>query len=358
MYDKQTAPLHKINHKNLVEGYIRGFGNRVGVYSNHATIIEAMKAMFQKPEQQPQRDELQKRKKLLREVVGAEIDSTKGLAKPKEPWEFTHFEKINDDDSDIVKAEKYYRNSLVISKKPYFFRYLYPELNKRFKQYENAYNEISKCLFGMKFKKLLLKENKTEQEKNLIRRYQRFCPVISSNCTMNNLCKRIENIDFDIKYNKDNKTLLPDYPDRAKNPDILEKFKLLYRKYCNKRALNYVSMLFEEDAMQNDDIRFSVIDATLAEIREDWMEMSVNVEDSLGYIHALARQYAKFNWAFAWDLLGDLILDCIDSNKTIVPVEDESGREFLGRKYILKEIQKDEEFNFEDFEDVFDEELE
>ena len=40
--------------------------------------------------------------------------------------------------------------------------------NKTFKQFENAYNQISKDMFGIKFKKLLKKENKTEDEKNLI----------------------------------------------------------------------------------------------------------------------------------------------------------------------------------------------
>ena len=63
MYDKQAAPSHKINHRNLVEGYINGFGSKVGVYSNHATIIEALKALFVGEDKQKQRDELERRKK-------------------------------------------------------------------------------------------------------------------------------------------------------------------------------------------------------------------------------------------------------------------------------------------------------
>lgn len=354
MYDKQSAPVGKINHRNIIEGYIKGFGSKVGVYSNHATIIEAMLALFTKPEQEEQRKILKTRKKLLREVVGGEIDSAKGLAKPKEPWEFTHFENINQDDDDITKAEKYKHNSLVISKKPYFFRYLYPELNKQYKKHESQYNEISKCAFGIKFKKLLIKKDKTEQEKNLIRKYQKFCPLINSNCTMNILCREFENIDFDIKYNDSNITMLPDYQNLyIVKPEILKQYRDMYRKYSNKKAINYVTSLFDSEGENFSEIKFGIIDATREEIRDQWAELEMDVKKSLTYIHALAREYTKFNWAFAYDLLGELILDCVDQNKTYAPVEDENGKEYLGHKYILKPISKNIDFDIFDNDDLF-----
>ena len=74
MYDKPSAPSHKIKYGNFIATDIRGFGTAVGQFSNIATIIETMKALFTKPDQQSQREELQLRKKLLREIVGAEID--------------------------------------------------------------------------------------------------------------------------------------------------------------------------------------------------------------------------------------------------------------------------------------------
>ena len=129
-YDKQAVPSHKICHKNFVETDIRGFGTKVGTYSNYSTIIEAMLPLFQRPEQSRQREELLMRKQLLREINGQEIDRIKGVdakGPPKDEW--LKFESIDPDDDDATKAEKYYHNSLVISKKPYFFRYLYPELN-------------------------------------------------------------------------------------------------------------------------------------------------------------------------------------------------------------------------------------
>ena len=129
MYDKQPVASHKICHRNFVETDIRGFGTKVGTYSNYSTIIEAMLPLFQKPEQFRQRDELLTRKKLLREINGQEIDRIKGVeAKGPDKDTWLRYWQIDPDDDDATKAEKYYHNSLVISKKPYFFRYLYPDI--------------------------------------------------------------------------------------------------------------------------------------------------------------------------------------------------------------------------------------
>ena len=72
-------------------------------------------------------------------------------------------------------------------------------------------------------------ENKTEQEKTLIRRYHKFSPVISTNCTMNILCRDFESIDFDIQWGKTEQSMLPHYDlDEFKfNPEIKFCFGLI-----------------------------------------------------------------------------------------------------------------------------------
>lgn len=365
MYDKPAAPSHKINHRNLVEGYINGFGSRVGVYSNHATIIEALKALYVGEDKKSQRDELERRKKLLREVVGAEIDSAKGLAKPKEPWYFTKFVTINEDDDDATKAEKYYHNSLVISKKPYFFRYLYPELNKKYKQYENQYNEKAKAAHGIKLKKLFAKENKTEAEKTLLRRYHKFSPVINTNCTMNILCRDIESIDFDIQWGKTEVSKLPSYNiDEFKfDPAVLKQFRTMYQKWNNKKSISYIDTVFStEDDVDYKECKFGILDAVRAELQDIYKSLNLTPMEGLTYIRALANSYTKFNWGFAWDLLDTDILECIEENDALAPVECENGTEYLGKKYILKHIPKDNkkytidyetgEIHFEDIDDL------
>lgn len=370
MYDKPAAPSHKINHRTLVEGYIAGFGSKVGVYSNHATIIEALKALFTGEGKQRQRDELERRKKLLREVVGAEIDSAKGLAKPKEPWYFTHFVDVPDDDDDATKAEKYYHNSLVISKKPYFFRYLYPELNKKYKRFENSYNEKAKASHGIKLKKLLVKQNKTEAEKSLVRRYHKFSPLINTNCTMNLLCRDIESIDFNIQWGKTEESMLPYYDLNmfVFDPDKLKKMRDLYRKWNNKKSISYIDIVFNgEDDDDFRECKFGVLDAVREDLQKEYREMGLTPKEGLTYIKALSQSYVKFNWGFAWDLIEDGILTCLDESDALIPVECEGGEEYFGHKYILKGVSKenkkytvDEEtgeikFDVDDIDETFDE---
>lgn len=294
----------------------------------------------------------------------------KGTAPPVLPKSWKKFEKIDPEDDDITKAEKYRHNSLVISKKPYFFRYLYPELNKKYKQYERSYNEVSRCMFGMKFKKLLAKENKTELEMRLVRRYHKFSPLINSNCTMNILCREFEDVDFNIQYDKEVCNMLPTFEGEFEADEkIILKFRDMYRKYSNKKAVAYLNTLYDPMTLDDDynEIKYGILDAIREGIQEELDELELTPRETLFYIGQLSKRYAKFNWGFAWDIMGDSILSCIEPGDTIVPVEDENGEEYLGKKYVLKKIEKpvkkqvqSEEVEsleeISDIPDIFDEE--
>ena len=323
-----------------------------------------MKGIFQKDSQKEQRDELTLRIKLLREIVGQEIDRIKGTAAPELPKEWKKPVRINDDDTDAVKADKYKRNSMVITKKPYFFRYLYPELNQQFKHYEDSYNVESRSRFGIKFKKLLVKPNKTEEEMNLVRRYQKYSPLITAPCVMNVLCKEFENVDFDINFNKNAISMLPSYEDEfLVQEDRLKVVKELYRKYSARKQVKVVESILENLNLPNrdeyDEIRFLAVDTVREEIREVVTELKMEGKEFLFYCSELAKGYRQFNWDFAWDVLGDSIVDFIPKGNIRVPVKSEEGLDYLGGKYLLSSIEEEvfdakEELLDYDFDSVED----
>ena len=343
-YEKGIARKEEISQKNFVKKDLMGFGTAVGSLSNTATIIYAMIGIFNKPEQAPQRQELYTRIKLLREYVGQEIDRAKlGIKQQKLPVEWRKHTKVNEDDTDEVKAEKYKHNSMVICKKPYFFRYLYPELNKKFKQFENGYNIVSKDMFGIKFKKLLAKPDKTEAEKMLVRRYQKYSPLIVSNCTMNILCKEFENVDFDIKFGKSNANLLNLYQNEGFEVDtkIVAKFRNAYRKYNNKKTVHVLDDVFENK--DEDDIKSIynlVLDTAKQEIQEEIFGFGLKPKEMLFYVGQLAKEYANFNWSFVWDIMDSIVLEGVEQGKSYAPVRSEDGEEYLGEKFVLKEVVK------------------
>jgi hypothetical protein len=318
----------------------------------------AMKGMFTKEAQADQKNELGLRIKLLREIVGQEIDRIKGTAAPHLPESWKKFQTFTDDASDEDKKAVYKHNSLVLNKKPYFFRYLYGELNDKYKQYDNMYNLIAQDRFGMKLKKLLAKQDKTPEELELVRRYQKFCPLITAPCIMNTLCKEIENIDFDIKYNKNNINKLPTFDnDFVCNEEKLKLVKSCYQKYCTKKAIKYANQMLDyANQISQDDyteMKFAIIDSIKEELQNTLLKNNLTYKEFMFYCGQLSKSYAHFNWAFCWDMLEENVLRIIPRGRTVIPVEDPNGVEYLGRTYVLREIgslkpHHDEEFEIND----------
>ena len=353
-YEKGLATPAKMTINNITATVMKGFGTGVGGFSNTATILYAMAAIFDKPGHEDQHQEIMTRIKLLREIVGQEIDRIKGADKPSLPPEWKKIEKIEANDTQDEVIRKMRRNAMVVSKKPYFFRYLYPELNARYKQFEASYNQISRDMFGIKFKKLLVKENKTEEEKNLVRRYQKYSPLITAPCTMNKLCKEFESVDFDIKFDRPDSTpnkscsMLPTFEDEF--VDQFDQHKLnivreLYKEYINKKQIKHLTNILAQIGISEDEYqeyRSTVYDDILSSLRDKMSENNITGKELLFYCSKIAPSYKTFNWGFAWEILDEQILTLIPQGETFCPFKDEEEGEYyyLGNHYSLKDISK------------------
>lgn len=353
-YEKGLATPAKMTIPNITATVIKGFGTGVGGFSNTATILYSMAAIFNKPGHEDQYNTIMTRIKLLREIVGQEIDRIKGADKPSLPRAWKKFEQINEDDSPEEKTRKIKANAIVISKKPYFFRYLYPELNQKFKQFESSYNQISKDMFGMKFKKLLKKENKTDEEKMLVRRYQKYCPLITSPCTMNNLCREFESVDFDIRFAKDENdvklptvSMLPTFEDKFADAFDQQKYQIvkdMYQEYVSKKQIKHLTALLQNsaDASLPDDykeIRSTLYDLLISGLQLKLADSNIAGDEFLFYSYRLSKVHKSFNWGFVWSILDDQILKFIPKGHIVYPVRDPEGTyEYLGETYSLKDL--------------------
>ena len=354
-YEKGLAKPAKMNVSNITATVMKGFGTGVGGFSNTATCLYAMAAIFDKPEQQEQHDEIMTRIKLLREIVGQEIDRIKGADKPSLPAEWKKFESILPTDTPEERLAKFRHNSMVVSKKPYFFRYLYPELNQRFKQFEASYNQVSRDMFGLKFKKLLKKEDKTEEELNLVRNYRKYSPLITSDCTMNRVCREFEAVDFDIQFAKDftdkNKkrpviSMLPTFADEYESQYDQQKYKFvygLYKSYTARKQIKHLNALLADSLTPIDgddyaEIRSTVYSALIEELQKQLADNGMSGKEFLYYCYKISQNNKQFNWGFPWDILEDQIIQLIPRGETYCPVRDPAGKEYLGTRYSLKNI--------------------
>lgn len=357
-YDKEKAPAKPITYENIVECDLNGFDTLVGQITNNSTAMNSMLPLFPVDKYPEQHNELLKRLKLLREIIGAEIDKIKLGVSPEFPKEWVEREKINDDDDDIIKAEKYKRNSMVICKKPYFMIYLYKNLYNSYRNHIKQFdydcrNKFKMSLNDLRYHKEENKEKRKEQI-HFIKRADYFSPVLDTPCIMNKLCHKFEEVEREIIYDKSfNKSILPSFKknDIKIDKDILEKLETFYREYKARRKFSYVKELMS-DTLQKDEFAEYLTSATKALVSEYKTkcndDISSNSHELFEYFMELATvlqsKNEQFDFSVVWDLLDEDLLDVIPSKNQFYYTETnniEEGKEYFGKYYKKVEVMND-----------------
>lgn len=106
-------------------------------------------------------------------------------------WHDRH--AINAEISDQDKRV-FYQN-IVADKKPYFFRYIYPELSRQYNTYIKNTNKNALREFQMSVAELkaIPDSEKTERQREFLRFYDYRMPVGLNDCLMNRICRAFEN---------------------------------------------------------------------------------------------------------------------------------------------------------------------
>lgn len=325
-----------------------GFDTLVGQITNNSTSLNAMLPLFPQDKYPEQHEELLNRLKLLREIIGAEIDKIKLGVSPEFPSEWLNKEIIEEDDSDQEKADKYKRNSMVICKKPYFMIYLYNNLYNSYKNHEKQFNIDCKNKYNISLNDLRNKKDKTDSEIKFIKRADYFSPALDTNCTMNIICHKFEKIEEDIVFDKSfNHSILPEFNNHNFEIDSekLDNIDLIYKEYKARRKFSYVKELMK-DALSKDEFGEyvnSMIKHLISEFKQRCIDdISSNIYEIYEYMMALYLKYNEcgknFDFNVVWDLLDDDIINIIPKGNTIVYTESNEGKEYLGKFYTQMEV--------------------
>ena len=261
---KKTYPLYfepdkssiegSIDDKNIIEADSRGLNSKVGKYSNKSTALYAMLPLYEidSTEHKLLMDSIT----VLGEIVGTEIDKIKTAIPPELPynWETIEipYKQVEGDDGKVEKVSIYseeqtkaiyHHNELVPNKKPYFFRYNYPYLDKDIKTLDYEINKECKYNYGMKLAevisqydneefyvevKKIFEKLKKEKEKNpdyelskeevlktkiysTLKKYRRAYPVLDTNCISNRICHKFEELQEKYSDFNDGRNMLQDY---------------------------------------------------------------------------------------------------------------------------------------------------
>jgi hypothetical protein len=259
------------------------------------------------------------------------IDSQKGIVIMPFPTWWSDKEK-EDGVSNLSEEEKELYEKVRITKRPYFFRYLYNKYAKEYKKYLETYENISQVRMGMSFKELQLKNDKTENEQELIDNFEKYSPLLDSFSTMNRLCHFMEQEVAKIRKTRKN----PDFDWRIYLDDSVEidqnklsKMRVIYKEFSdNKGGYN---------KEQKDESIF-IFRKKLYEITNNLAELT-NMAVVLCY-----KSFPKRSKNFLWKLLPHGVIANLNRGNIIrtisLPIEDQDGKfKYLNKNYSFYNLE-------------------
>lgn len=335
--------------KDMVQANKLAFGDEIGTTTNRITAMIERQSLFDKDSEEY--SVLDYRIKCGQHFQQNSIDKAKGIiAKPmpKYWYDKSACNKLPSD-TDEQKHFKELCLRIVAENKPYFMKYVYPDLMAKYNKYLKDTN--SKCIreFRMSMVGLIQKPNKTIPEKEFVEYYKKLMPVGDNPCTINRIAWLFEDTfksylseytktsEFDysilksgVEYSRN------DYQKIAKIKSEYDDSVKYYQQLANKQRLD------KDEVSINRNMMLLKFKAKCEEICSNKKELCDIVID-LCYSSSKSKQ-------FAWDICGEVIIEnLLEKNDNIINypvlVKSDGEFEFGGEQFIIcqKKYEEDEE---------------
>lgn len=242
----------------------------------------------------------------------------------------------------------------MLDNRPYFFKYVYEDTKKEYKDYLDKYTIICKQKYRMDFHELESLPRKTTEQQKFIDNFYEFCPVIISNSPMNLLCRYIEGINFDIAQKTKIDASHFDYSiyknDEYEYEDYYEQVKDVIKKFLDERKFAIITM----DTDENDEVEYSTFEKEITfdfSGEELFKRLEAVNRNPYVILNCLVdyfyKERPKSNKDILWNAYGRYIYKNIKKNSDAqtaffpMPCNDneKSDLEYLGYNYKLQEVQ-------------------
>lgn len=335
--------------EDLYKSDLFSFGSIIGAITNKSTSGFALLNNLEKEYGKESREYKTtiNRIKMCTKLQSAQIDKAKiGREVKGIPKIWTDRKYI--ESLEIDEEEKAFLKSIMLDRHPYFFIYLYPDTKKKYKKYIEKSDLSSKHKFGISLNELLVKEDKNEKEIEFIKNYNKYMPVIISDSVMNNICKYIENVNFDIKNKikvESNTNIFTEYLSNTYfyNEDIY--IKLLEEYNSFKKDIAQLSRIKNGSVKNKYDNDTEQQVNTIYEGFMNRMEsVCSNVCDLVDHLILIFYcENPSSNKDLLWNCYGEIIFKNIKKRNTkpiMFPIPDTCGDIiYLNQKYLLKEVE-------------------
>lgn len=253
-------------------------------------------------------------------------------------WHDRHaVNKITDD------AKRQFYRSILSDKKPYFMRYIYPDLMRQYNTYLKNTNRKALREFQLSVEEMraLPYHELTNEQKEFLRSYERRMPVGTHDCVMNKICRRFEQ-EFDGYIGKHCLNTPFDYKFmRSSTPYTQKQFravKALFDDY-NKRLINH-AIIADYERIDSNGSDMSDLNT---EFRKSCDEICSNGSSLCNIVLDICYQKNSTK-AFAWNICGsEIIRNLLASNgrRLHYPHLDEVGDiEYGGNRFSIEEFEE------------------
>ena len=240
-------------------------------------------------------------------------------------------------DMDEDKA-RFYR-SILAYRKPYFMRYIYPQISKDYTRFIKKCERSADVKFNKNLSDLLEAdyESLSDNEKQFVDYYHRELPLGRGLCVMNKICYAFENRFDSVKDRRLNNKF--DYSILKSNAEYsqyeYECIKKLWAEYRSTIQSYVVRLQYEKEDSFDKKVK-------IMQINEEFITECSKVcpnEDSLCDIVLDLTYNSKYGKSFAWAMCGDVIVRNLMKRfgkKISFPVANDDGDiSFAGSNYEL-----------------------
>lgn len=336
VYDVPKPSKKILKDEDLYNSDLFGFGSIIGSITNKSSSAYALIANLNEGTEEYRITH----SRLIQccKAQGSQIDKTKiGRAVKGIPEIWTRFRHIDDSDTEEVKKEKKFYNSILLDKYPYFFIYRYPDCKKKFHDYKERVDITCQQKYRMSIDELQQLERPTDEQSKLIANYYKYMPVIVSNSPMNLLCRRIEKLNDCIskrsKIDEFDYTILK-YQDIEYSRKEYNLVAEAIKKYMAARraaATSGVDVECDEDKYS---IMCEAAERELLRVLPD-VRMTVNI-----LIDYFYRDNPQKSRDILWGVFGNYLVKNITGDTVSIPLPREDGEiEYLGERYSETEIE-------------------
>lgn len=242
----------------------------------------------------------------------------------------------------IEKQNNELYNHILLNQYPYFFKYLYKDANKKYKEHYDKYDKICNRKFGISIKELEFLNRKTTKQIKFLEDYYEYMPLIYSNSTMNLLCRYIEGINFQISQ-KIKISSNSDFYKLYKNlnftysEELYENIKNIINEYIRSKKCKVINNnTFDDGSYVYDEMK---------DLKEKFINLGCDINIIVNCL--IDYFYIKkntLNKDILWDLYGDIICQNVKNNSKnpiMFPLPDENGDIlYMGKTYSYKEIDE------------------